>query len=286
MIKLIMGHFSWVLNNIYKVLSKLRIKSPCVYPLILHDIPDCDRGRLERLLDILQKQHTFISPDNFESYLNKQYHPKKNQLLLTFDDGYYSNYIVAKEILKSRNIKAIFFIATGFIDSTSGKKTKAYINENFFNNQVPTNLDINNMKPMTWDNISELIDLGHTIGAHTENHFSLTTLADANQLNDEIILSGEKIEKRLGISIDHFAFPFGSIGSINAQAMRVAKEKYKYIHSGVRGQNKSNTNPLAIRREAINILDEFNYNQFLVSGGLSFYYWRDRILLDKMVSSL
>ena len=36
-------------------------------------------------------------------------------VILTFDDGFYSNYLIAKKILKKHNIKAIFFIPYNFM---------------------------------------------------------------------------------------------------------------------------------------------------------------------------
>ena len=286
MIKLLLGYFGWILIIINSVVSKYKKKTAGVYPLILHDIPECDRSRFEFLLDMLLDEYTFITPDNFVSYLNGDYYPKENQLLLTFDDGYYSNYIVAKDILKSRNIKAIFFLSTGFIDLIEKNEIKNYIHKNFFNKQLPPDLDIDEMTPMNWDNILELIELGHTIGAHTINHVNLSSLVDNDQLEEEIILAGEQIEERIGIRVDHFAFPFGNIGSMNAQAMRIATKKYKYIYSGIRGKNDTNTNHWAIRRDAINILDEVQYNAFIASGGLGFYYWKDRFQLDKIASNV
>ena len=88
----------------------------------------------------------------------------------------------------------------------------------------------------------------------------------------------------LRIKVEHFAFPFGDINSINKKVLELARTRYKYIYSGVRGPNSNGTNPLAIRREALNISDEFTYNTFVASGGLSFYYWRARRRLDAMIT--
>ena len=283
MIKQILGYLGRVLIIYRRIISLHKKNTACVYPLIIHDIPDCNRSSFEQLIDMLQKQHSFISPKNFELYMNGNYQPKENQLLLTFDDGYYSNYLVAKEILEKRNIKAIFFISTGFVGLKDDSKVKAYLNKNLFANQLPQDLDTNKMIPMSWDHVHELIRLGHTIGAHTKNHLPLSSISNDEQLNKEIVKAGEEIEKRFKISIEHFAFPFGNMKSINLKAMKVITKKYKYVHSGVRGKNKPNTNTWAIRREAIDILDNFHYNNFIANGGLSFYYYKDRKKLDRMV---
>ena len=50
--------------------------------------------------------------------------------MLTFDDGFYSNYIIAKEVLKPLGIKAIFFVTTEFIDSKNKDLQQNFIKQN------------------------------------------------------------------------------------------------------------------------------------------------------------
>ena len=135
-----------------------------------------------------------------------------------------------------------------------------------------------------WKNLSELVNMGHTIGSHTKNHLRLSKIDDKNLLKEEIISSAKRIKDMLGVKVEHFAFPFGNIESINKEALDLAKTYYKYIYSGVRGRNNYGTNPLAIRREPLNIEDDYDYNKFVAGGGLAFYYWIARRRLDKMVS--
>ena len=52
--------------------------------------------------------------------------------------------------------------------------------------------------------------------------------------------------KDVGISIDY----------INKKAIDIAKKRFRFIHSGVRGKNTPTTNPSALRREAVNIFDD------------------------------
>ena len=140
------------------------------------------------------------------------------------------------------------------------------------------------MKSMNWENLSELIASGHLIGSHTKNHFRLSKIDSLDLLHEEIISSGDRIEEMLGINVEHFAFPFGDIGSINKKALQLARTRYKYIYSGVRGRNSYGTNPFSIRREALDIGDSYEYNRFVAGGGLSFYYWRARRRLDAMIT--
>ena len=72
--------------------------------------------------------------------------------ILTFDDGYKSQFTVAKSILDKYDFKATFFIVCNYAEK-----------------------DANNR--MNWKDVTQLHDEGHDIEAHTMNHKDLTTLS-------------------------------------------------------------------------------------------------------------
>ena len=255
-----------------------------IFPLILHDVPRHQTVNLKELIIQLKKENNFLDPEDFISVIMGNLNITDTYRLLTFDDGFYSNFSFAKEVLGPLGIKAIFFIPTGFIDSYSKDIYKGFIRQNLYEGQYPSNFNIDEIKPMSWENLSELVNMGHTIGSHTKNHLRLSEVNKDNLLKEEIIASGDRIEEMLTIKVEHFAFPFGDIGSIDKKALELARTRYKYIYSGVRGRNGYGTNPSAIRRESLNLGDSYEYNRFVAGGGLSFYYWRARRRLDAMIS--
>ena len=274
-----------------KVFTHFRIKSSTnmlwnrvgVSPLILHDIPSDQINHFKRLLVSLMSEWDFIDPKNFVSFIKGNSTLEKSCNMLTFDDGFYSNYIIAKEVLKPLGIKAIFFVPTEFIDSKHKELQQNFIKQNICLGEFSPNLNIDNMKPMSWENLSELIEMGHTIGCHSKNHLKLSKVVKESVLKDEIISSGNRIEEMLKVKVEHFAYPFGDIDSINKKALDLIRKQYKYIYSGVRGQNRYGTSPFVLRRESLDIGDSHEYNSFIVNGGLSLFYWRARRQLDAMV---
>jgi peptidoglycan/xylan/chitin deacetylase (PgdA/CDA1 family) len=60
-----------------------------------------------------KKYFDIISPEDIPHISSRA---KGRYVLITFDDGYLDNYLVAFPILKSHGAKATFFISTGFID--------------------------------------------------------------------------------------------------------------------------------------------------------------------------
>ena len=137
---------------------------------------------------------------------------------------------------------------------------------------------------MTFEDMRNLIKNGHYIGSHTMNHKRLSELKFEKDLYDEIVISKLILEKELKISVEHFAFPFGDINSISAQAMKLASQYYKYIYSGVRGLNTLKVKRHAIRRESLNISLNFSYNMLLANNGISFKDRKTRHILDKLIS--
>ncbi len=249
-----------------------------VFVLLLHNISIDEIDLCKELLVRLKNKYDFIDVEDFKCLINGEFKASKNHLLLTFDDGLISNYRVATEVLAPLNIKAIFFVPSGFIDAKTPDAQQMYIKKNLCNN----NLHIDAMRAMSWENLSELVDRGHTIGSHTKNHLRLSEIYDDILLKEEIISSGNSIETIIGIKVEHFAFPFGDIKSINKKALDIARLRYKYVYSGVRGANRYEINPLAIRRESLNISDGITYNTFVANGGLSLYYWRARRRLNEI----
>jgi|GEM_PF-2961813 peptidoglycan/xylan/chitin deacetylase (PgdA/CDA1 family) len=127
-------------------------------------------GRFSNISSILErKEETF--GDN-----------QRPDLLLTFDDGYDSQYEVAQNILSQQEIPAIFFIVTNWVGR------KGY---------------------MTWQQLRELVEYRQfSIGSHTVNHPNLINLSDKD-LDHELSYSKSTIEDKLGTSCGLFAIPFG-----------------------------------------------------------------------------
>jgi len=114
-----------ILKYLFKILglsdkNNLRV-------IILHDIKKNDFQKFENLLDFLSKYFNIISPEEFKLHLSGNLKGKnfKNDILLSFDDGYKSQKIITEKFLNPRNIKAIFFLISDFIKIES--KTESQI---------------------------------------------------------------------------------------------------------------------------------------------------------------
>ena len=77
---------------------------------------------------------------------------------------------------------------------------------------------------MEWETLAALAaDPLCTIGSHSMTHAMLSMQSD-NEVRDELQDGKRIIEQRLGIAVDHLAYPFGDAAAVGAREFRIARE--------------------------------------------------------------
>jgi len=190
--------------------------------------------------------NTVISPENFENqiktlkengynsittqdlfdYLNGKTELPKNPVLITFDDGYLSNYEKAYPILKKYKMHAEIFVITSHILETNER--------NVYTNEIPK---------MNWDQLKEMKDY-ITIQSHTWNsHYKLQSFSGGmkgaiygrsyingkletqkeyeERVKKDFNLSRKIIKEKLGYEPITLSYPFGTNSE---DAMKLAKD--------------------------------------------------------------
>jgi peptidoglycan/xylan/chitin deacetylase (PgdA/CDA1 family) len=201
-------------------------------------------------------------------------------VLFSFDDGFRSSWLAARQVLQPRGIRALYFVTVDFIDA-GGRNWRAWAADRIFLGRVPAADLGSDYAPMTWDNLANLVAAGHTVGSHSLTHQSLAAL-DAESLSREIAESGDRLERRLGVRVSDFAFPFGNLDSISSEALRIVGRRYRYCYSGLRGGNGHRQPRLAILREAATPDDSPAYLSLMLEGGLD---WR-RLMRTRRLCSI
>lgn len=121
--------------------------------------------------------------------------------IITFDDGWKSQYENAKPILDEFNFKATFYLVCDYIG-----------NEN----------------RLTWEEIAILQNEGHGMGAHTMGHANLDKIPIDSQ-RYEIVESKKCLEDN-GIEANSFAYPFNS-GDNNTNVLDLVSENYDFART-------------------------------------------------------
>lgn len=120
--------------------------------------------------------------------------PLAGELCVTFDDGYADNAVIAAPVLDRLGIKALFFVATEFLESST---------QVAWDRQVSVRSEW-----MTWDQARSLVERGREIGGHTATHCQLGEI-EKEQVIKEIVSCRDAITQQIGAAPRHFAVPFG-----------------------------------------------------------------------------
>ena len=139
----------------------------------IHDYEDINIKIFSFILNKIGKSCTLLD-GNQDSSNNLSW-------VLTFDDGFSSDYKIVLPILNKHEVNALFFIVPSLIGSPNY---------------------------LSWDQVSILSNNGMEIGSHSLNHYDMSTLSSSKriiELND----SKKIIEDKISKEVISFSFPFG-----------------------------------------------------------------------------
>jgi len=87
---------------------------------------------------------------------------------------------------------------------------------------------LDGLKPLTWAMLAEMQRGGITVGSHTRTHALLTRESPSRML-EETVGARQALEERLGVPIDHFAYPDGAFNTETVEA--VARAGYRFAYT-------------------------------------------------------
>ncbi|MDB4877489.1 MAG: polysaccharide deacetylase family protein [Gemmatimonadetes bacterium] len=236
-------------------------------------------------LRALSRTWKFVSPDRFAAMISGAEHVRGRNLLLTFDDGFASQRGVADRVLAPMGISAIFFVISDFVALQTLHDAREFVARNIQPGARAESLP-SHLSNMDWSDLEFLLDQGHCIGGHTKTHARLSGIETSKTLEQEIAGSADTLEQRLGTHIAHFAYPFGDVASFGADAMAVARERFRFVYSGLRGENsRGGATPASIRRDAVSPRDTNALVNAYVEGIADWRYRRSRVQLSEWASN-
>jgi len=112
---------------------------------------------------------------------------------ITFDDGYLNNLIHAAPILNKFGFTSTCYIVSDLIGTT---------------NSWDAGIGVPSASLMNLDELTQWRQLGQEIGSHTLTHRNLMQL-DNSVAEDEVVLSKNALETKLGAQIHQFCYPYG-----------------------------------------------------------------------------
>jgi hypothetical protein len=171
--------------------------------LFLHGTPAIHKDSFRRQLDWLCDRFTVIDFATFKALFDGGVAPALDRpaAMLTFDDGILSNYTVAAPLLEEAGIRSVFFVIPAFSQCRSDAEARRFYRQRVRDVQPPFF-----ERPMSPQQIRDLVDRGHTIGNHTFSHARLSETVDADY-HHEIVDSAAILESWCGCPVEAFAWP-------------------------------------------------------------------------------
>ena len=199
--------------------------------LSYHSISD-ETSPVSLNIRIFEKQINFLRKLGYVTINFNEIDPnKKNQIIITFDDGYKDILINALPILKRNNFKATCFFVTNQIGKNNHWDKQK---ENFKNKNIMSHEDIR-----IWFNS------GMSVQSHSHNHLDLTKLSNIDIIK-ELEISKKFFKDKLDIEAEVFCYPFGKV---NKNVYEFTKKIYKNSVTTNRSRyNINKHNPFLIPR--------------------------------------
>ncbi len=162
----------------------------------------------DRQMDYLAKKgYTAVSLQELADWFAGKTVLPPRPVVITFDDGYNDNYLLALPIMEKHGMKGTVFVVAG---------------------------QVGQGQYLSWDQIRALQERGTEIGSHTMNHVALSGSDKAGQFR-EVAESKQLLERELGLPVVFLAYPYGKF---TAETVAVLQEAgYRGACAGTAGLN-------------------------------------------------
>lgn len=176
-------------------------------------------GFEENIKTLLKHGYTFLSFADLDRSLDSGKLPNK-PILITFDDGYASNYKYIFPILKKYHVKAAIFIVTDYIGKT-----------------------IDGKKYLTWKECKKMQDSNLVeIVSHSKKHVFYDRRS-VRELKKDVKTSYQEIEKHLGKQdLKVFAYPYGAYTKEGVLVLKLSGIDMQVYNIGVNNFKNFNKN--------------------------------------------
>lgn len=210
------------------------------------DLTICPQTLEAMIISSKKSGFNFISYNDFKDIIFGRKKARKNEILLTFDDGYYDNFAYAFKILQKHKIPCVIFLITSKIKNYKRVSAPKFVphKDIYKDDNFEQFLNLEEIKIMQNSN---LIDFD----SHTSTHFDCNSQDEAI-LKDELNQSLQKIQE-LFPDKEEFGFCWPK-GEFNAKSLEIIKNSsYSFAFSTLDGAYVYGDNPFTIRRVDISV---------------------------------
>lgn len=203
----------------------------------------------EQMLALKSSGYTTITETELSDHLEQETPLPEKPILITFDDGYLSNYTEAFPILKRLDMKASIYVVASRIFEDSGSIAGEYPKISW--QQAREMRGTISIQSHTWDSHSKQNnDQGQNRGLITgrmqlENGIE-TQKEFEGRVFEDLIAAKNAIEQNVGTQVTAISYPYGDYST---DTIRLAeKAGYKMAFTVNSGLNSQNSLPFELKR--------------------------------------
>lgn len=267
----------WVMNS-------RRLRGPLVRGVNYHETPETTRRSFADHLEYYQQSFDIIGADALLAFLEGTQTLERPGLLVSFDDGFKSNYTVAAEVLDRFGVKGWFFVPAAFPACAGDPDAaRAFVTNQLYAGALPGHWRDEDVMPMSWDDLRDLVRRGHVVGCHTMSHVPLGPGVDCGQLQEEIIEARRVMEQELGAPVVAFCWPFGMLSSYSVEAFALVQAHYRLAFTTFGAPLSPGDSPYAVDRSHVEAWMPLARAQCAVQGVTEVYLSRRRRQFETLV---
>lgn len=207
----------------------------------------------EQMLALKAAGYTTITEEDLLDHFEKNSILPKKPLLITFDDGYLSNYTEAFPVLKKLDMKASIYVLASRIFENDGFTAEEY--EKISWQQARKMAGTISIQSHTWNAHSKQPNFqGNNRGLITGRMLLDTGLETQQEFEDRVyadfVASKKAIEENVGTEVTAISYPYGDYSPDTVRLAEKAGYKMAFtVNSGVNSQRSS---PFELKRITAN----------------------------------
>ena len=216
----------------------------------------------EQQISYVAEHNLALSLQDVEAFIAGRKEIPRNSLLITIDDGFRSTYLAALPVLAHYAVPAVAFLSPGLMDDS-----------------FPVSLKLHRPEPyLSWDEARMLHDSRITVGSHSMTHRSVARIS-RDQAQQEIFLSRQILQDRLGEPVSAFAYPFGTQADFNTSTATLIRDAgYTCAFTSQHGIIPAGSDAYTLPRVKVEGGESLWLFRRIVRGGLDAWRWIDRAL--------
>ena len=232
---------------------------PIVQLLLLHHIDPHEEQSFDALVRWMVEHYEVVSWSTATEKIRSG-EVTRPTAAFSFDDGFKNN-LNAAAIMGRYAVKGCFYVCPGIVGETDAAAIRKFSVERLLYNEAK--------RFMNWNELESLLDDGHEIGNHTQDHLYLMDLPK-DQFIEQVVISRDTLMSRLGAG-QHFSWPYGWFKHFRRDWVDTIFELgHVSCASGVRGAHlvaarEHTGDNFCLRRESLDVSWPLRHCQYFIN---------------------